>query len=334
MESKSIEGAAQPSPVVDAPANPAEKGASKGMRSPRKPRREKQMSLSKKEVVAGYLMISPWIIYFLVFIAVPMFGAFAISFTNWDILTGPKWIGIKNFQDLFKDNIFWVSVYNTLFYTLLAIPLHIFTALVTALLMNIRTKFIGIYRTLFYLPCIISPVAIGLIWMWLLYPDFGLVNVLLRSVGLPGLKWLYDAHLSKWIIIAINTWQFGSTMVIFLAALQDVPKELYEAAQIDGANFIDRIRNITLPMISPVIFYVLVLQTIGSFQVFTYSYVMTKGGPSNSTMFTVLYIWKNAFEYFRMGYASAMGVILFIITLLFTLLEFWISKFWVHYESV
>jgi multiple sugar transport system permease protein len=296
-------------------------------------KKPKMLGLSSKEAIAGYLMILPWMIYFLVFIAGPMVGAFAISFTDWDIITGPKWLGFRNFQNLFHDDIFWLSIYNTFFYTIFAIPFHIIAALITALLMNIRTKFIGIYRTLFYLPCIISPVAIGMIWMWLLYPDFGLVNIILNSINLPSLKWLYDPHLSKAIIIAINTWQFGSTMVIFLAALQDVPRELYEAAEIDGANLLDRIRNVTLPMISPVIFYVLVLQTIASFQVFTYAYVMTNGGPSNSTMFSVLYIWKNAFEYFRMGYASAIGVVLFIITLVVTLLLFWLSKFWVHYET-
>jgi multiple sugar transport system permease protein len=290
--------------------------------------------ITKKEAVAGYLMISPWIIYFFVFIAIPMVGAFVISFTDWDILSGPKWIGFSNFKELFNDDVFWLSIYNTFFYTILAIPFHVLTALITALLMNIRTKFIGVYRTLFYLPCIISPVAIGMIWMWLLYPDFGLVNIALNGIGLPSLKWLYDPNLAKPIIIAINTWQFGSTMVIFLAALQDVPKELYEAAEIDGANLINRITNVTLPMISPVIFFVLVLQTISSFQVFTYAYVMTDGGPSNSTMFTVLYIWKNAFEYFRMGYASAIGVILFLVTLAFTFLQFWLSKYWVHYETV
>jgi multiple sugar transport system permease protein len=292
-----------------------------------------KMSVRTREAVSGYLMISPWIIYFLVFIAGPMIGAFVISFTNWDILNGPKWIGFSNFAELFQDEVFWQSIYNTLFYTLLAIPFHVLAALITALLLNMESKFVGFYRMLFYLPCIVSPVAIGLIWMWLLYPDFGLVNLGLRSLGLPALKWLYDANLSKPIIIAINTWQFGSTMVIILAALQDVPKELLEAAQIDGAGILRRIRSITLPMISPVLFFIVVLQTISSFQVFTYAYVMTNGGPRNSTMFTVLYIWKNAFEYYRMGYASAIGVILFLITLILTLGQFWFSKFWVHYEN-
>ena len=295
--------------------------------------RKRRLTVYSKEAIAGYLMISPWIIYYLVFIAGPMIGAFVISFTNWDILSGPKWIGLANFNELFHDEVFWVSIYNTLFYTVFAIPLHIATALITALLMNIRSRFVGIYRSLFYLPCIVSPVAIALIWMWMLYPDFGLVNLGLRSVGLPALKWLYDATLSKPIIIAINTWQFGSTMVIFLAALQDVPGELLEAAEIDGANLLQRIKNITLPMIPPVIFFVLVLQTIYSFQVFTYAYVMTSGGPSNSTMFTVLYIWRNAFDYYRMGYASAIGTILFLITLAMALFLFWLSKFWVHYET-
>jgi multiple sugar transport system permease protein len=292
------------------------------------------LSIGTKEAIAGYLMILPWIIYYLAFIAGPMLGAFVISFTNWDILTGPKWIGFENYRELFHDEIFWLSIYNTVFYTILAIPLHVVVALSAALILNIRTRFIGIYRTLFYIPVIISPVAIGLMWLWLLYPDFGLINLGLHSIGLPSLKWIYDPHLSKPIIIAINTWLFGSTMVIFLAALQDVPRELYEAAEIDGANLIDKIWNVTLPMISPAIFFVIVLQTIASFQVFTYAYVMTKGGPGNSTMFTVLYIWKNAFEYFRMGYATAIGVVLFFITLTVTVFQFWFSKFWVHYETL
>ncbi len=292
-----------------------------------------KLNVYSKEAIAGYLMILPWIIYFSVFIAGPMIGAFAISFTNWDILNGPKWIGLANFKEMLHDEVFWDSIYNTLFYTVLAIPLHVITALITALLMNVRSRFIGIYRSLFYLPCIVSPVAIGLIWMWLLYPDFGLANLGLKSLGFPTLKWLYDAHLSKPIIIAINTWQFGSTMVILLAALQDVPVELLEAAEIDGANILEKIKNVTLPIISPVIFFVLILQTIYSFQVFTYAFVMTNGGPSNSTMFTVLYIWRNAFDYYRMGYASAIGLILFLITLGITLFLFWLSKYWVHYET-
>ena len=291
-----------------------------------------RLSLSQKEAIDGYIMIFPWIIYYITFIVGPMIGAFFVSFTNWDILTGPKWIGVENYKTLLQDELFWKSLYNTAYFTIFAIPLHILTALGSALVLNTKTKFVNIYRTLFYIPCVVSPVAIGLIWMWLLYPDFGLVNVILRSLHLHPLKWLFDPRLSKPVMIGINTWQFGVSMVIFLAALQDVPVELYEAAQIDGANLVNRIRHITLPMISRVIFYVLILQTITSFQVFTYAYVMTGGGPSNSTLFSVLYIWKNAFEYFRMGYASAIGVVLFFITLLLTLFQFWLARFWVHSE--
>ncbi len=178
---------------------------------------------STRETIDGYLMILPWIIYFIVFIAGPMIGAFALSFTDWDALTGPKWYGLKNFQIMFHDELFWISIKNTLYFTLFAIPLNVITALVTALILNTKVKFIGLYRAFFYVPCIIAPVAIGLIWMWLFYPDFGLVNIVLRSLHLPALKWLFDPRLSKPILIAINTWQFGLNMVIFLAALQDVP---------------------------------------------------------------------------------------------------------------
>ena len=291
-----------------------------------------RLSLSQKEAIDGYIMILPWIIYYLAFIAGPTVGAFFVSFTKWDILTGPRWIGLENYKTLLKDELFWKSFYNTIYFTVFSIPLHVITALGAALILNTKTKFVNIYRTLFYIPCVIAPVAIGLIWMWLLYPDFGLVNLIFRSLHLSPLKWLFDPRLSKPVMIGINTWQFGITMVIFLAALQDVPNELYEAAQIDGANLLNRIMRITLPMISRVIFYVLILQTITSFQVFTYAYVMTSGGPSNSTLFTVLYIWRNAFEYFRMGYASAIGVFLFFVTLFLTLLQFLLAKYWVHSE--
>jgi len=303
------------------------------MRLPLFSKNRKPLSIHTREAIDGYLMILPSIIYFLVFIAGPMIGAFALSFTQWDALRSPKWIGLGNFVKLAHDELFWKSLYNTAYFTVIAIPLHIATALGSALILNTKTKFIDIYRTLFYVPCIIAPVAIGLIWMWLLYPDFGLINLFLRTVGLQPLKWLFDPALSKPIMIALNTWQFGVSMVIFLAALQDVPVELYEAAEIDGATLKTKITHVTIPCISPVLFYVTILQTINSFQVFTYAFVMTDGGPADSTLFSVLYIWRNAFEYFKMGYASALGVVLFGIIMASTLLQFRLSKLWVHSEA-
>jgi multiple sugar transport system permease protein len=289
--------------------------------------------LARHEAMDGLLMVSPWIFYFIVFVGGPMVASFIIAMYNWDLLSPARFIGLGNFQHMANDEVALISVGNSAYYTLIAVPLQLVVALLMALLMNTRTRGVAVYRAIFFVPMIFPPVAIAFVWMWLLQPDFGLVNNTLSFFGLPTSKWLYDPNLAKLILIAINTWQFGQTMVIFLAGLREIPQVYYEAARIDGAGTLDTFRHITLPLLSPMIFFNLVLQTIWSFQGFTYAYVMTQGGPGNATLFSVLYVWRNGFQYFSMGYASALAVVLFLIIMAITLVLFWSSRFWVHYEA-
>lgn len=284
------------------------------------------------ENVWFYLFISPWIIGFLVFTAGPMVASIIISFMRWELLSPPDFVGMSNWKALFSDELFWQSIKVTSIYTVLNVPVALTFAFLLALLMNVRVSGIAFFRTLYYLPSLVSGVAVAMLWMWILNPKFGLLNWLLSLVGIQGPEWIYS---STWVIpsfVMMNLWGVGTSMVIFLAGLQSVPAELYEAAELDGAGSLRKLWNITIPIVSPVILFNLIIGIINSFQVFTQAYVMTEGGPGNASLFYVLYLYRNAFQYFQMGYASALAWVLFVIIAFFTYLVFRTSRDRVFYQ--
>lgn len=287
-----------------------------------------------REVLWGYIFIAPWIIGFLIFAVGPIIASFVLSFTRYELIGSASWIGLENFRSLLADDrLFWTSLYNTAYYTLFSVPLGIVVALLLAMLLNRPLRGIGVYRTLFYLPVVSSGVAISLLWIWLFNPQFGLINHILRLLNLPGPGWLVDPAWAKPALVFMSVWSVGGTVVIFLAGLQGVPRTLYEAASLDGAGAWRQFRHITVPMMSPVIFFNLIIGIIGSFQVFTQAYVMTGGGPQNATLFYVLYLFKQGFGLFRMGYAAAMAWILFLIILVLTLVQMTLARRWVYYAG-
>jgi len=296
------------------------------------PRSRWRRGLGWRETLDGWLFILPWLIGFLAFVAGPMVASAFISLTEWKILKPPEWVGLGNFIQMAKDKIFWLSLWNTLYYTLLGVPIYLLTSLGTALLLNMKLRGMPLYRTAFFVPSLTPAVANALLWVWIYNPEYGLANAFLRTLGLPAQRWLYDPVQAKACFILMGLWGIGTTMVIFLAGLQGVPTELYEAAGIDGANNWHQFRKITLPMISPAIFFNLVIGIIGSFQVFTTAFVATAGGPQNATLFYVLYLYRNAFQYFKMGYASALAWVLFMIVLVLTLIQFRVARLFVYYE--
>ena len=287
-----------------------------------------------REALWGYIFVAPWVIGFLVFTLGPVIASIGLSFSDYDFFAPPKFVGLSNYIELFtRDRLFILSLYNTVYYVLFSVPLGIIFAFMLALLLNVKLPGMNIYRTVFYLPAVTSGVAVSLLWIWLFNPQFGLINYLLRSIGLPGPGWLVDPTWSKPAFILMSLWGVGGTAVIFLAGLQGVPTSLYEAAVIDGANTWQKFRHVTIPMMTPVIFFNLVMGLIGSFQVFTSAYVMTGGAPQNSTLFYVLYLFRQAFRLLRMGYAAAMAWVLFVIVILLTLIQFRLSQKWVYYEG-
>lgn len=287
----------------------------------------------KHEERQFYLFISPWLLGFLIFTAGPMLSAVALCFTQWDIITPPKWIGLGNFKELlFEDPLFWKSLKVTALYSIVSVPLHLISSMLVAILLNQKIKAMGTFRTIFYLPTILPVVASSMLWIWIFFPD-GLLNLFLEQFNIQGHAWLSEESTAIWALIGMSLWGFGNGMIIFLAGLQGIPQTLYEAAIIDGANWWSKFWNVTLPMLSPIIFFNFVMGVIGTFQVFTQGYIMTSGGPNHSTLFYVLYLYQNAFEYLRMGYASAMAWILFFIILVLTSFILKSSSAWVYYEG-
>lgn len=292
----------------------------------------------RKRLITGLLFASPWLIGFLAFVFYPILASFCYSLCYYDGITDPKFIGLTNYKELiFNDKLFWKSLYNTLYMVIFGLPITLAVSFFLALLLNQKVRGLAIYRTIYYLPAITPVVALSILWLWLLNPQMGLVNTLLRPIltkfnlSVPG--WLSDPKWAKPALILMSIWSIGNTIVIFLAGLQDIPEQLYEQAEIDGANSIQKLWNITLPMVSPVIFFNLVMGIIWSFQYFTQVWVMTRGGPEDATLFYALYLFNNAFLFFRMGYASAQAWILFLIILLCTLAVFKTSARWVYYAG-
>lgn len=293
------------------------------------------ISWHKRERVWGWLFASPWIIGFCVFFAFPLFSSIYYSFTSYSILQPGEFVGLQNYRTLMQDQVFWDAVYNTVYFTVFFVPLSIIFGVSLALFLNMRVKGMAVYRTIFFLPTLVPQVALAVLWVWLLNPQFGLVNGMLASVGIDGPAWLGDESWSKPSLILMSLWAIGQAVVIYLAGLHDIPQDYYDAADVDGANWFQKIKSVTLPLLTPVIFYNLVMGVIGAFQQFTLPYTLTKGQgtPANSLMFYVMYLYDNGFKYFKMGYASAMAWILFLIIMLLTGLIFLTSKRWVHYQG-
>jgi multiple sugar transport system permease protein len=282
----------------------------------------------------GYIFVGPWIIGFVIFTLGPVLASLGLSFMDYELISAPTWRGLENYVELLtRDRLFGLSLFNTIYYTLFSVPLGIIVAFLLALLLNVRLPGMNVFRTVYYLPAVTAGVAISLLWIWLFNPQFGLVNYLLRSIGLPGPGWLVDPAWAKPAFIMMSVWGVGGTVVIFLAGLQGVPRSLYEAAEIDGAGTLQRFRHVTVPMMTPVIFFNMIVGIIGSFQVFTSAYVMTQGGPRESTLFYVLYLFRQGFKLLRMGYAASMAWILFIIIIVLTLIQLRLSSKWVYYEG-
>ena len=299
-------------------------------------RKRRMGKLARSEAVDCYMFISPWIIGFLIFTLGPMLFSIGLSFCRWDIFRPAEFSGLENYRKLLAEPLFLKSLANTLFYTAFAVPLGIAGALGLSMLLNQKIRAISIYRTIYYLPAILSGVAVALLWRWIFNPDYGVLNAILADVfkvAHPP-QWLMDENWSKPSLILMSLWGIGGGMVIFLAGLQGIPEQLYEAAAMDGANIFQRFRHITLPMLSPVIFFNLIMGVIGGLQVFTQVYIMTGGGPANSTLFYVLYLFNNGFRFFKMGYASALAWVLFIIIMGVTLIQFKLARRWVYYEGV
>ncbi|MFN3651217.1 MAG: carbohydrate ABC transporter permease [Armatimonadota bacterium] len=289
---------------------------------------------SRQDLRNGLLFAAPWLLHLAVFIAYPIAASLYYSFCYYDALRPPRWAGLENYQRLFfQDPVFWQALWNTLYLIAFGLPIGLVASLGIALLMNQRLKGIELYRTVFYLPSIVPVVATSVLWLWLLNPDMGLINLLLKQVGIAGPGWLQDPGWSKPALILMGLWGAGGGMVIYLAGLQDVPQALYEAASLDGAGKLAQLRHVTLPMISPVILFNLIMGLIGAFQYFTQVYVMTggTGRPQDSTLVYALYLFNSAFLDFRMGYACAMAWVLFVVTLLCALAVFRTSAKWVYY---
>ncbi len=287
-----------------------------------------------KYALWGYLFALPWLIGLLVFIIGPIIVSFYLSFTQYDVLSPPQWIGLENYRNaLFTDDLFWPSIGRTLEYSIVVVPLGLLGSLLLAMLLNRQSKGIGIFRTAFFLPSLTPTVALALLWVWLFDPNYGLINDALDSLGISGPGWFASPTWAMPAVILTSLWAGwgGSTMLIFLAGLQGVDRSLLEAADIDGAGRLTKLWYVTLPMITPTIFFNFILGIIAAMQVFTVAYVATEGGPRYATWFLALHVFNQAFKYFQMGYGSALAWLFVVVLLAFTVVQLRASRSWVYY---
>jgi len=285
----------------------------------------------------GLAFISPWILGFLALLVYPILYTIRISFTEYSGFGSPVWIGLQNYRDMFNDNKVWTSVYNTLYYTALAVPLGVVVAMVLALAMNQKLPEVGVFRAIYYLPSVIPLFALAFIYKILMNPTKGIFNQFFIWMGLPNINWFGDPRYAKIALVILAQYGAGQAAIVFLAALKGIPISLYEAASLDGANAWSRFRNVTLPLMTPVILYDIILGISVGIQIFAQVYIISGdplGGPADSTLMYVLYLYQNAFTYGNLGYAAAMSWILFTVTLALAGLIFWSSKWWVNYEII
>lgn len=292
-----------------------------------------RLSRKTREAIAGYLFISPWLIGFLTFVAGAMVASFVMSFLKTDLMMHTELVGFDQYRNVLHDKLIRKAFFNTAYYAFTTVPLGTAVALTIALILNEQIRAQGLFRTLYYLPSVVAGVAVSVLWSWIYNPDRGLANGLLALVGIQGPRWIFDQQWAMPSMIIMSVWGAGGSMLIFLAGLQSIPTPLYEAAKIDGANAWHRFWHVTIPLLTPTIFFSIVMRVIGSWQVFTQAYVMTGGGPNNATLTVVLYIYRKAFELFRFGYSSAIAWVLFSIILVFTLMIIRSSTAWVYYEG-
>lgn len=289
---------------------------------------------NKREAIEGYIALLPWIIGFLAFNLGPILASIYFSFTQWTITRPPVWVGLSNYQRMFtNDPLFWQSLKVTILYVIYSVPLKLVGGLALALLLNLKVPGINIFRTIFYIPAVISGVAVSLMWVWLLQPDYGIVNSLLSLIGIKGPGWFWDPKWALFSVALMSVWNVGGGAVIYLAGLQNIPPHLYEAASIDGAGAWQRFWKITIPLLTPTLFFQLVVELIDSFRVFTQAFVITRGGPLFATYFMMLYLYEEAFQNFNMGYASALAIVLTTITLIATIILYVTQNRWVYYEA-
>ncbi len=300
--------------------------------------------MARREAGEGYLFISPWLIGLLAFTIIPVIASLAFSFTAWQISAPPRWIGLDNYTELLQDPAMHLSLSNTLYLALFGVPLNLVVGLAIALLMNQNVRGIGVFRTIWYLPSVLSSVAVAVLWLWILNPRYGLINQGLALVGIEGPGWLIDPDWAKPAVILMGLWGVGGTMIIYLAGLKGIPQHLYEAAKLDGAGVFGQFRYVTLPMLSPSIFFNLVTNIIAALQVFVSIAALTMGGaeaggvgraggPNDTLLVFMLYLYRQAFTQFRMGYASALAWFLAALIMVLTLLNFWMARKWVYYEG-
>jgi multiple sugar transport system permease protein len=282
--------------------------------------------------VFGLLFISPWIVGFVAFMVYPILFSLYLSFSQYSGFSSPVWIGLDNYTQLLSDDVFWKSLYNTIYYMVLAVPFGIVVSMIMAIAMNQNLREVSIYRAILYMPSVLPLFALSFIFIWLMNPRYGLFNLVLTNLGLPSINWLGDPEWAKFSIVILAQMGAGGTALIFLAGLRAIPQDLYDAARIDGAGALRRFFSITLPLMTPVILYAVILGITLGLQVFIQSYIMTEGGPNQSTLFYVYYLYENGFSYSQMGYASAMAWILFVVTLILSIGIFRWSRSWVHYE--
>lgn len=287
----------------------------------------------RRDLRDGLLFTSPFILGVLALWVGPMLYSLYLILHKWNMLKAPQFIGLGNFERMLNDPLVGKSLVNTAYYTFLGVPLQLLVAFSLAVMLNQQIRGLGIYRTVYYLPSITPAVAFAVVWLQILNPEFGVLNQVLSWFGLGPVNWLFNPAWSKPALIIMSLWLTGFQMIIFLAGLQSVPKELQEAAEIDGANTWRRFVTVTIPIISPIILFNMIIGIIGSFQVFTAVFIMTEGGPQDSTLFMVLYLYQNAFEHFRMGYAASLAWVLFLIILIFTAIQFFFANRWVYYEG-
>jgi multiple sugar transport system permease protein len=295
--------------------------------------RKSRFSGSTREAIECYIFMLPVILGLLLFYLGPMVASLYFSFTEYNMLSPAEWVGLENYRDLMDDDLFWKSLRVTAMYSAISVPLVLMLALGLALLLNQKLRGVTFFRTMYYLPTVMSGVAVATLWKWIFNTDYGILNQLLDRIGIRGPAWLTDERWAIWALIIASTWTVGGSMLIFLAGLQSIPNDLYEAASLDGAGSWNKFRNITVPLISHVTFFNLVLGIIGALQVFTEAFVLTGGGPNNSTLLLSVLLYRNAFEFLKMGYASALAWVMFLIVLALTLAVFRSAPMWVHHQE-
>lgn len=299
------------------------------------PARPVRFSQATREAIWGYVFIAPWIIGFVLFSLGPIAATLYLSMTHYDVVSAPRWIGLDNFERMFfGDREYIKSLVVTLEYSLIRVPLCIVVGLAFAMLINANLRGMNLFRIALYLPAVVPLVAASILWLWLLNPQLGFLNPALREFGYVAPNWLRHETFALWAIVMLSVWQIGHTMMIFLAGLQEIPRELYEAAQIDGASSYQKIKFVTLPMLTPTIYFNLIIGIINSFQAFAAVFILTRGGPANETLVYIMYLYRRGIEFLEMGYASAMALVLVSVILALTILIMKTSDRWVTYDRV